>query len=87
MTAKTTAIIAAIPTAAAIAASSSSSSSFKPSTFSLRLSKNLSFGSVSCSNPILRPAGLGFAKSYHPPSAVQMEAPSSDQKLSSLPVV
>ncbi|XP_019156751.1 PREDICTED: copper chaperone for superoxide dismutase, chloroplastic [Ipomoea nil] len=81
-TAKTTAIIAAIPTAAAIAASSSSSS--KPSTYSLRLSKNPSFWSVSCSNPILRPAGLAFAKSYHPPSAVQMEAPSSDQHLSSL---
>uniref|UniRef100_M0ZXA3 Copper chaperone n=1 Tax=Solanum tuberosum TaxID=4113 RepID=M0ZXA3_SOLTU len=78
VTAKTTAIAAAIPAAAfAVSSISSSSSQFE------RPSKNLKFGSISSSNPILQ---LSFAKNLQktsPPSALHMETPSSNHQTSS----
>ncbi|KAH0645964.1 hypothetical protein KY284_033848 [Solanum tuberosum] len=78
VTAKTTAIAAAIPAAAFAASSiSSSSSQFE------RPSKNIKFGSISSSNPIFQ---LSFAKNLQktsPPSALHMETPSSNHQTSS----
>lgn len=74
VTTKTTAIAAAIPAAAFAVSSISSSSHFE------RPSKNLEFGSISSSNPISQ---LSFAKNLQkpsPPSALHMDAPSSNQR-------
>ncbi|VFQ70784.1 unnamed protein product [Cuscuta campestris] len=76
---------AAFPAVTAIAASSSSSSSsLKPSTCYLHPSRSFRFGSVSCSNPVLGSAGLGFSNPRCSLFPVQMDAPSSDQSLPSL---
>ncbi|XP_075079831.1 copper chaperone for superoxide dismutase, chloroplastic/cytosolic-like isoform X1 [Nicotiana tabacum] len=74
VTAKTTAIAAVIPAAAFAVSSISSSSSSSSSSHFERLSKNLKFAS----NPNLR---LSFAKNIEkssPPSALHMDAPSSN---------
>lgn len=77
VTAKTTAIAAAIPAAAFAVSSISSSSQFE------RPLKNLKFGSISSSNSILQ---LSFAKNLQkksPPSALHMETHSSNHQTSS----
>ncbi|PSS11472.1 Copper chaperone for superoxide dismutase [Actinidia chinensis var. chinensis] len=74
--------VAATTTTAIAATALASLSSPSSSPFS-HIPKTLTFPSL-FSNSFLRPARLGLVKSFAPPpSAVHMDAPSSDQKLSS----
>ncbi|GMQ05173.1 hypothetical protein CsSME_00050303 [Camellia sinensis var. sinensis] len=81
--AATTIAVAATALPASFSPSSLSPSSSSSSSPLCHISKSLTFSSLYC-NSILRPDRLGLVKTFaSPPSALHMDAPTSDHQLSS----